>query len=134
MHVQLYPEYFKPYNYEKMIELFQTYMEDENNYFLVLFDAETAKGFIFYEIVTKSNTPFNKEYKSLYVHQISIEETARSSGYGKALMIELENIAYTLKVDCIELDYWVDNHVARNFYEKLGFHKKREFVRKDLDT
>ncbi|MDP1421362.1 hypothetical protein Q8G35_24050 [Peribacillus simplex] len=41
-------------------------------------------------------------------------------------------IAKDRGIDLIELDYWFENSVAKDFYKKQNFIKYREFVYKQL--
>lgn len=41
-------------------------------------------------------------------------------------------IANDRGIDLIELDYWVENSIAKDFYKKKNFIKYREFVYKEL--
>lgn len=47
-------------------------------------------------------------------------------------MKHIYNIAKANQIDKIELDYWYENNIAKDFYKKNGFKKYREFVYKDL--
>ncbi|WP_092493986.1 GNAT family N-acetyltransferase [Virgibacillus salinus] len=106
--------------------------KNEKCTFLILSDKGENKGFIFFEILNKPSTPFKKPYKSLYVHQLSINESEQRKGYGQALMEKTQQIAHNEQVDCIELDYWIKNEFARQFYQKNNFVLEREFVRKNI--
>ncbi|RDW16028.1 GNAT family N-acetyltransferase [Oceanobacillus arenosus] len=132
LHVKMYPEYFVPYHSEAMVEEFRDIVSYEGFTFLILEDGGENKGFIFFEIQDRSRTPFKKAYKCLYVHQISIIEAAQGKGYGYALMQRIEQIAKEERAACIELDYWIRNEHARDFYKRLGFKLEREFVRKGI--
>jgi ribosomal protein S18 acetylase RimI-like enzyme len=52
--------------------------------------------------------------------------------YGSRIMEAIYDIAKTNNISKIELDYWVDNNAAKNFYIKSGFVKYREFVYKEI--
>lgn len=41
-------------------------------------------------------------------------------------------LARELGIDRVELDYWLDNKTAKDFYEQQGFVKYREDVYKQL--
>ncbi|SEQ70449.1 Acetyltransferase (GNAT) family protein [Virgibacillus subterraneus] len=132
LHVKLYPRYFKPYNYSEMEVEFEKLTKNEKYTFLILSDKGENKGFIFFEILNKPSTPFKNPYKSLYVHQLSINESEQRKGYGQALMEKTQQIAHNEQVDCIELDYWIKNEFARQFYQKNNFVLERVFVRKNI--
>ncbi|MFH0070733.1 GNAT family N-acetyltransferase, partial [Peribacillus sp. NPDC056705] len=84
------------------------------------------------EIREYPENAFKKGYKSVYVHQISIEDTKRNKGYGSSLMEYIYEIANDRGINLIELDYWFENSVAKDFYKKQNFIKYREFVYKEL--
>jgi hypothetical protein len=45
----------------------------------------------------------------------------------------LEKLAKDIGATKLELDYWIDNTIAKNFYKKLGFVINREVVHKTLN-
>jgi diamine N-acetyltransferase len=47
-------------------------------------------------------------------------------------MNHIYKIAKEKEIDIIELDYWFQNEIAKDFYKKHGFTKYREFVYKEL--
>ncbi|WP_078552080.1 GNAT family N-acetyltransferase [Bacillus alkalicellulosilyticus] len=132
LHYALYPKYFKEYDYEEMKEAFKKHIENDNFVFLLIEDKEEAVGYAWIEDKIHSGNVFKKEYRSIYVHQLSIVQTQREKGYGTLLMNYIYNLAQEKGIDLIELDYWVDNHTAKEFYEKHEFVKYREFVYKQL--
>ena len=58
-------------------------------------------------------------YDWLFIELLAVPEEHRGKNYGRALMLEAENIARTNQ--CIGI--WLDTYEfqARGFYEKLGF-------------
>ncbi|MDR4927905.1 GNAT family N-acetyltransferase [Peribacillus simplex] len=75
---------------------------------------------------------FKNEYKSVYVHQLSIAESQTQKGYGKKLMNEVYEMAKKNDIDLIELDYWCENIAAKEFYKKQDFKMYREFAFRQL--
>ncbi|WHX68246.1 GNAT family N-acetyltransferase [Peribacillus frigoritolerans] len=132
LHSNLYPKYFKEYNFENVKEVFKSLINNESFIFLLLEDNEEALGYAWIEIREYPENPFKKGYKSVYVHQISIVDTKRNKGYGSSLMERIYEIANDRGIDLIELDYWFENSVAKDFYKKQNFIKYREFVYKQL--
>jgi diamine N-acetyltransferase len=84
------------------------------------------------EIRHNPENAFKKAYKFMYVHQISISESSRNTGFGTMLMEKIYGIARLNEVKQIELDYWCFNHIAKSFYQKQGFTIYRELVYKNL--
>lgn len=132
LHVELSPERFQTYDFQKIHEFFKKVMENDRFIFLLAEDEGQHVGFAWVEIKQYSETVFKKAYKSIYVHQISIAELHKNKGFGSILMKEIYSIARTQDINTIELDYWSDNTVAESFYEKEGFVTYRKMVYKEL--
>ncbi|GLH62398.1 GNAT family N-acetyltransferase [Parageobacillus sp. G301] len=132
LHSNLYPEYFKEYNYEDIKDFFKGIVDKQNFIFLLLEEDDQPLGYAWIEIRNYPENAFKKSYKSVYVHQISIVENHRRKGCGSKLMDAIYDIAKTNGINKIELDYWFSNEIAKNFYKKNGFVKYREFVYKDI--
>ncbi|WP_062109409.1 GNAT family N-acetyltransferase [Bacillus niameyensis] len=132
LHEKLYPEYFKPYNFEDMLEYFKEIVYFPDFIFLVLEEEEKPIGYAWIEIRNYMENALIKANQAIYVHQINIEEDHRNNGYGGHLMDAIIEMAKSKDIHRVELDYWFDNEVAKKFYEKLGFKKYREFVYKNL--
>lgn len=130
LHKNLYPEYFKEYNFEDIKAFFQKIIDKEAFTFLLLEDDDQPLGYAWIEVRNYPDNVFKEAYKSIYVHQISISENQRKKGYGTKLMDEITDIAKVNDIKKIELDYWFNNEIAKNFYKKIGFTKYQEFVYK----
>lgn len=130
LHVKLYPQYFKEYKFETMKNFFQSIMNNNHFVFLLLEDDNESIGYAWIEMKDYLENPFRNPYKSIYVHHISIIDTKRKKGYGTILMDRVYDIAKENEIELIELDYWSENTMAKDFYEKHGFSKYREFVYK----
>lgn len=132
LHANLYPQYFTPYNYEEIKETFRNIIQIPNYMFLLLEDKEEALGYAWIEVRNYPQNVFLKGYNSIYIHQISIAESKRGKGYGSHLMEKVYEIAKRKGIGVIELEYWYDNDVAKEFYDKQNFTKYREFVYKEV--
>ncbi|MDP1421363.1 hypothetical protein Q8G35_24055 [Peribacillus simplex] len=71
LHSNLYPKYFKEYNYENVKEVFKSLINNESFIFLLLEDNEEALGYAWIEIREHPENVFKIGYKSVYVHQHS---------------------------------------------------------------
>lgn len=132
VHSQLFPKYFKEYEYEQMKEAFRSFVQNENFIFLLLEDQEEEIGYAWIEIRQYPENAFTKSYQSVFVHNFSINSMKRNQGYGSQLMDEIYQIAKSNGIDLIQLDYWYENTIAKDFYQKQGFQVYRQFVYKDL--
>jgi diamine N-acetyltransferase len=131
-HKNLAPDRIKPYNEDHMINFYKKMIDKENHTFLLLEDHGESIGFLWMEVKEYDENVFKYGYTSVYVHQISINENYRSGGYGTKLMEVVEEFASERNISKIELDYWAANSAGERFYERLGFHKHRVFVCKEL--
>ncbi|MGG1365549.1 GNAT family N-acetyltransferase [Priestia megaterium] len=105
LHVELYPERFQTYDFQKIHEFFKKVMKDDRFIFLLGEDEGQHVGFAWLEIKQYSEPVFKKTYKSIYVHQINIAEPYKN---------------------------WNDNTIAESFYEKEGFVTYRKMAYKEL--
>lgn len=133
LHCSLYPKYFRKYNFEEVKELFKQLMKNRDFIFLIVKEKKEALGYAWIEIRHYHENVFNKEYQSIYVHQLSIVPSKKNKGFGTFLMEEIYRFAQRQAIDLVELDYWVDNKIAKEFYKKHNFIKYREFVYKQLN-
>lgn len=132
LHAELYPESFKEYEYEAIKEFFQKVIDKPEYKIFVLEDDGLFRGYAWIEIIDYPENAFKKAFQSIYIHQINVVKSERQKGYGSQLMEEIYKTAEQHRIKKIQLDYWVDNNIAKNFYKKIGFKKYREFVYKEL--
>ncbi|RZT23863.1 GNAT family N-acetyltransferase [Fictibacillus sp. BK138] len=132
VHVELFPEYFTPYNFEPIRDFYKDIMKDPAQIFLVVKEESNPIGYVWMTLRDSAETPFKKASKSLYIHQISIDKNNSNNGAGSQVIAYIEQLGKQLGVNKIELDYWIDNTIARNFYKKTGFLVNREVVHKEL--
>ncbi|MBU9720285.1 MULTISPECIES: GNAT family N-acetyltransferase [Bacillaceae] len=132
LHVKLYPNRFKEYNEKEIRGFFKQMIHNPNYLFLIVMENGVSIGYAWIELLNHPGTPFTKAHQAVYVHQISIIKQHQGKGYGTSLMKKIYEIAISKGIDLIELDYWIGNVEAQDFYKKQGFVKYREFVYKNL--
>jgi diamine N-acetyltransferase len=132
VHVELFPEYFTPYNYEPIRDFYKEIMKDRKQIFLLVEEDFNPIGYVWMTLRDSAETPFKKASRSLYIHQISIEKNSSNKGAGSKVIAYIEQLGKELGATKLELDYWIDNTIARNFYKKAGFVVNREVVHKEL--
>ncbi|MBS4196607.1 GNAT family N-acetyltransferase [Lederbergia citri] len=130
LHVELYPNYFKEYDFNKVRSFFEGIIQKDNQLFLLLKSEDEALGYAWVEIRKYPENVFKKGYKSVYVHQLNVLRT--NQGLGSVLMDKIYEIAKEQKIKLVELDYWANNQAAERFYQKQGFTKYREILYKEL--
>ncbi|MBY6037663.1 GNAT family N-acetyltransferase [Fictibacillus nanhaiensis] len=132
LHVELFPESFTPYHYESIRDFYKGIVDDQRHIFLLVEQDTLPVGYVWMTIRESGDTPFKRAAKSLYIHQISVDETVSNQGIGTKLIDYIEQMAKEISATKIELDYWVDNTIARTFYQKRGFVIYREVVHKEF--
>jgi len=132
LHYRLYPEYFKPFSYDEILNFFKKQLQEENWFcYIVSCDGKDA-GYALFYIRDYQENPFRKAYRGIHIDQIGITPEYRQKGIGKAFIKEIEKIAVKEKASQIELTHWELNEDAKCFYESLGFDTYIRFVVKKI--
>ncbi len=132
LHTNMYPDYFKPYDFESVHAFFKQIITDPKFMFFVALEDGQEVGYIWIEIRDYKENAFCKPYRSIFIHHLNVLSLHRNRGFGKRMMDKAYEVATINEITKIELDYWIDNEVAKEFYKKQGFLKYRQFVYKDL--
>lgn len=92
--------------------------------FVAVDDDGNVLGHVFCEMKDYSKSHIFRDFKSLFIDDLCIEESARGQGVGKALY-EFA-LGYARENGCydITLNVWESNVSARAFYEKMGMSPK----------
>ena len=85
-----------------------------DNFFFTLYDGNAAIGRLWMKIKTHPS-------KSGFIYEVFIEERYRGKGYGKSLMLLLEEKARELGLQSLGLHVFGSNQVARKLYETIGY-------------
>lgn len=87
-------------------------------------------GYIWFDVQTRSATPFSPPRKRLYVHHLSVAPEARRRGVARALMSHAEAHADAEALDEIALSHWAANTGAQEFFAAQGFEPYQVLMRK----
>ena len=85
-----------------------------DNFLYTLYDGEEAVGMIWMKIRDHRS-------KSGFIYDAFIDERFRGKGYGKSLMLLLEEKAREMELNSLELHVFGSNHVARKLYETIDY-------------
>lgn len=132
IHAEMYPNHFKEHNHVEVSEFFKSIMTNLNYQFYIIEEQGQELGYIWIEIKEYQENPFRKAYKSLYIHQLNVIKSYHNQGLGQQLMNKAYEIAIQKQIKKIEVDYWVNNEMAKNFYSKNGYIAYKEYRYKDL--
>lgn len=132
-HVELHPTIFKPFHLEAMTQEFATLVDKpEHSFYILHHDDDTPIGYAWVEWRERAETPFTFAEKTMFIHQISIEDPYQGNGNGKMLLDYITEEAKTRGFSRIELSYWLTNFGAKYFYRKHDFIPFAESVYKQL--
>lgn len=90
-------------------------LRSENHYLFTLYDGDQAVGIIW----LKANV--DRPVKSGFIFDVEIKEEFRGKGYGKQIMLLIEDKARELGLKSIGLHVFAYNTVAKKLYEGIGY-------------
>jgi ribosomal protein S18 acetylase RimI-like enzyme len=91
------------------------------NYFALLAEIDRAPaGYAVAEVIRQPETGRHHPHAMIYVHEISVRETLRRRGVGRALMDAVKERGKELGFALIALDTWTFNEAALAFFQRYG--------------
>ncbi len=90
-------------------------LQTKDHYLYTLYDGDQAVGMIW----LKAN--MDRPVKSGFIFEVYIDEQQRGKGYGKQLMLLIEEKARELGLKSLGLHVFAYNDVARKLYEAVGY-------------
>lgn len=121
LHYDLYPDVFKPYNFEMVEQAFEHFLKDSDSKAYVAMENNEPAGYILFKLKDSIESAFKYAARAIYVDQIVVLENYRGAGIGEELMNKAYDFANQHEIDQIELDHWSMNLTARYFFDKHGF-------------
>ena len=100
-------------------------LNTEDNYLYSLVDGNETVGLIWMKVKTNPS-------KSGFIYDVFVEEKFRGKGYGKSLMLLLEEKAREMELKSLDLHVFGSNHVARKLYEAIGYETTNVLMSKKL--
>lgn len=120
VHHNIRPDIFKvgkKYSAKEMLALLQ----DETRPILVAVDEDdTVSGYCFCILQEHKGDNVLTDIKTLYIDDLCVDESLRSSGIGRELYAAARELAKSLGCHNITLNVWRGNEKAEKFYQKLG--------------
>jgi ribosomal protein S18 acetylase RimI-like enzyme len=100
-------------------------LSTEDNFLYSLVDGNETVGLIWMKV---------KRHPSIsgFIYDVFVEEKFRGKGYGKSLMLLLEEKAREMDLKSLELHVFGSNHVARKLYETIGYETTNVMMKKTL--
>jgi len=98
--------------YEKLLP---NGLQTENHYLYTLYDVNQAVGMIWIRADLENPT------KNGFIFELYVDEKFRGKGYGKQVMLLIEEKARELGLKSLGLHVFAVNTVACNLYESVGY-------------
>ena len=119
VHHVIRPDLFKPYTTKYNEQALEELLSDGNKPIFV-FDDGVVQGYAFCQVTEVKNDQLLQDFKTLYIDDICVDETARGKHVGKALYDYVHD--YALSIGCynITLNVWEGNEPAICFYRNMG--------------
>jgi len=90
-------------------------LQTKDHYIFTLVDGEQTVGMIWLR------AQLDRAVKSGFIFDVMVAEKFRGKGYGKQLMLLIEEKARELGLKSIGLHVFAYNKVAKNLYESIGY-------------
>ena len=90
-------------------------LQTKNHYLYTLYDDDEAVGVIWLR------AELNRPIKTGFIFDVVVEEKFRGKGYGRQIMLLVEEKARELGIKSIGLHVFAYNNVAKNLYESIGY-------------
>ncbi len=132
LHYDLYPDQFKPYNFEMVEQAFEHFLDDGEAKAYVAMQDKVPVGYIIFKLKDSIESAFKYSSRTIYIDQVLVLENYKGAGIGEQLMDKAYAFAREHEVDRIELDHWSMNLTARYFFDKHGFQYYNERMYKEL--
>jgi ribosomal protein S18 acetylase RimI-like enzyme len=103
-------------------ELLPLGLKSEENFLYTLYDDQQAVGMIWMKTASTSG----------FIYEVYIEEKFRGRGYGRSIMLLLEEKAREMGLKSLGLHVFGSNQVARRLYEAVGYEVTNVNMKKTL--
>lgn len=107
----------KKYNASDLREILR---DKDRTVFVVADDNDYVFGYAFCYIIPYRNHPLFRDFKTLYIDDLCIDENLRGMGIGKSLFKHCRDYAWAAGCYNIELNVWCFNERAVAFYKSIG--------------
>jgi ribosomal protein S18 acetylase RimI-like enzyme len=121
LHAAALPRQFKPVGKVSYGRDAASALAEPEKLIFIAYVADEPAGFIHAEIIRQPETSLLYAQQTLYIHAISVRQTYRRRGVGRALMEALRAAGQSLRIERLGLNVWTFNDAARQFFHRQGF-------------
>jgi ribosomal protein S18 acetylase RimI-like enzyme len=93
-------------------ELLPQGLNSKDNFLYTLHTENEAVGLIWMKVFSPDRA---------FIYEVYVEERFRGKGYGKSIMLMLEDKAREMGLNTLGLHVFGSNRIARNLYEAIGY-------------
>lgn len=125
IHARIRPDIFisgtTKYTNEELLQIFK---DDERPVFVATDENDQVLGYAFCKFERQPFSTNMKDFKTLYIDDLCVDQTARGKGVGKSLYDYVCSFAKSNGCYDVTLNVWEGNDNARAFYERMGLKVK----------
>lgn len=128
LHASARPDMFRLEFSDELANRFDFFLQSDEYAVAVFDNGRAIVGFVTMKKVTVPESPYAVERRFLLVEEIGVDEKCRRSGIGSQLMCFVKDYAKSSGFSRIQLDMWVFNGGAEEFYLAQGFETYRKYM------
>lgn len=125
IHAKLRPDIFisgtTKYTHDELLRIFQ---DDNRPVFVAVDDADQVLGYAFCQLERQPFSTNMRDFQTLYIDDLCVDQKARGKGTGKALYQFVCDFAKKKGCYDVTLNVWEGNDKARAFYDRMGLKVK----------
>lgn len=122
LHQEKHPDIFAPYDYARFLGWYEKALAQDNAYGVVAYLEDVPVGFALVFHKQYHNSPFHASgYELMHIDQMGVLPEYQHQGIGRKLVNYIINLCREKGVRRLQLSVWLDNAIAKTFYEQIGF-------------
>jgi ribosomal protein S18 acetylase RimI-like enzyme len=125
LHAAERPDLFRPADHVSLRSFWRERLRDESMILVAEHGGTDLVGYLLAELMQRPESAFQLPHTAVYVHHIAVDDTARRSGVGRALMAAISERARDAGAAFLRLDSWSFNMEAHRFFDAEGFTTSR---------
>lgn len=120
-HARLYPDVFKPWDYEALLPAFTELLGREDVTCIILQVDGNDAGYLLGWPILREENGFQYERRVWYIDHISVFADYRGKGLSRVLLDKARQLADAERCSRLEIHHWTGNSFAEKSFEALGF-------------